>query len=312
MRSRSPTPDPLPRQGSRVDDPTPAWTDVGVNERRLRDRLPLRLWGRCRLVRREPSPQPTPWRGNCGSVGDCPTRRLCSVESVTRIRQTTARQSVPTIRIRTTCDVNGDGMDDIVTGAGATRRSSRSGAHGERGSRVEIASFYAYDPAFTGGVFVASGDVNGDGVAEIITGAGPGGGPHVRAFSLAGGSVVELASFFAYDPAFWAAVTWRPRRDRRRRRRDHHRGRARRRPARAGLQPGGRLADESRASSRTTRRFPGGVTVAAADLTATASPRSSPGPARAAGRTCGPSAWRAARRRRLRASSPTTRRSPAV
>ena len=49
-------------------------------------------------------------------------------------------------------------------------------------------------------------DLTGDGVAEIITGAGPGGGPHVRAFSLAGGVVTEVASFYAYDPAFAGGV----------------------------------------------------------------------------------------------------------
>jgi len=64
----------------------------------------------------------------------------------------------------------------------------------------ELASFWAYDPAFDAGVSVAAGDVDGDGRADIITGAGPGGGPHVRVLS--GLDLSELASFFAYDPGF--------------------------------------------------------------------------------------------------------------
>ncbi len=42
--------------------------------------------------------------------------------------------------------------------------------------------FLAYDAAFTGGVFPTFGDVTGDGVPEIVTGAGAGGSPHVKAF----------------------------------------------------------------------------------------------------------------------------------
>ena len=44
-------------------------------------------------------------------------------------------------------------------------------------------------------MYVACGDLDGDGLADVVTGAGPGGGPHVRAFSFAGGVVTEVASF---------------------------------------------------------------------------------------------------------------------
>jgi FG-GAP repeat len=102
--------------------------------------------------------------------------------------------------------VNGDGVDDIVTGAGASggphvRAFSLAG-----GGLAEIASFFAYDPLFTGGVSVAAGDVNGDGVDDIVTGAGASGGPHVRAFTMATGALTEVASFFAYDPLFTGGI----------------------------------------------------------------------------------------------------------
>jgi Bacterial Ig domain/FG-GAP-like repeat len=99
-------------------------------------------------------------------------------------------------------DVNGDGHADIITGAGPG-----GGPHVRVLSGADfsqLASFFPFDPAFAGGVSVASSDVNGDGFADIITGAGPGGGPHVRILS--GANLSELASFFAYNPAFTGGV----------------------------------------------------------------------------------------------------------
>ena len=98
-------------------------------------------------------------------------------------------------------DVDGDGRADIITGAGPG-----GGPHVKVFSGAdlsELASFFAYDAAFGGGVNVAAGDVNGDGLADIVTGAGLGGGPHVKVFS--GADLSELASFFAYDPHSGAA-----------------------------------------------------------------------------------------------------------
>ena len=99
-------------------------------------------------------------------------------------------------------DVNGDGVVDIVTGAGAG-----GGPHVKVFSGADLSllqSFFAYGSSFTGGVFVAAADVNGDGHAEIITGAGAGGGPHVKVFNGLDGTV--MSSFFAFGASVTSGV----------------------------------------------------------------------------------------------------------
>jgi hypothetical protein len=98
-------------------------------------------------------------------------------------------------------NVDGLAGDEIITGAGPG-----GGPHAKvlRATGAEVFSFFAYAPAFTGGIFVAAGDVNGDSRADIITGAGASGGPHVRVFS--GVDSAELHSFFAYDSGFTGGV----------------------------------------------------------------------------------------------------------
>jgi hypothetical protein len=92
-------------------------------------------------------------------------------------------------------DVNGDRIDDIITGADAGGGPHVRVFDGR--TRTELAGFFAYSAGFRGGVRVAAADVNGDRIAEIITGAGAGGGPHVRIFDSR--TAVEIRGFFAFD-----------------------------------------------------------------------------------------------------------------
>ncbi|NNM76319.1 VCBS repeat-containing protein [Sphingomonas sp. ID1715] len=102
-----------------------------------------------------------------------------------------------------TGDVNGDGLADLVTGAGPGGGPHVKVFDGSTGT--ELRSFFAYEAGFVGGVQVATGDLDGDGRAEVVTGAGAGGGPHVRVFSGADGSVRQ--SFFAFGDGFTGGVS---------------------------------------------------------------------------------------------------------
>lgn len=109
-------------------------------------------------------------------------------------------------------DLNGDGRAEVITSAGAgggPHVRVFDGAALLTGTLVEVHSFFAYAPSFTGGVFVGAADLNGDDRADIITGAGGGGGPHVEVFDGATGAPLAgpLGSFFAYPGGFLGGVS---------------------------------------------------------------------------------------------------------
>ncbi|CAN5132788.1 hypothetical protein BH11PLA2_BH11PLA2_42000 [soil metagenome] len=99
-------------------------------------------------------------------------------------------------------DVNGDGVPDIITGTGVGGGPRVSVFDGKTGERIK--DFFAYEPEFRNGIFVTSGDVNGDGFADIITGTDAGGGPRVTVFD--GVTGAKLQDFFAFDSSLRGGV----------------------------------------------------------------------------------------------------------
>jgi uncharacterized delta-60 repeat protein len=92
-------------------------------------------------------------------------------------------------------DVNGDGVTDTiyVTGAGDARLTVVSGADGS----VLVRDFRPYEDGFTGGMYVAAGDLDGDGVAEVVVSPDAGGSARILVLRLAAdGSVSTVASFY--------------------------------------------------------------------------------------------------------------------
>jgi hypothetical protein len=112
-------------------------------------------------------------------------------------------------------DVTGDGRAEVITAAGPG-----GGPHVRvfdvnhpdplalyAYSHRVIDEFFAYDAGFRGGVYVAAGQVTGDPTAEIVTGAGEGGGPHVKVFSrTTGGRMGVKDEAFVGSPALTTGV----------------------------------------------------------------------------------------------------------
>ncbi len=113
-------------------------------------------------------------------------------------------------------DINGDGKADLVTAAGPGGGPQVNIYLGTAAGLIVGAgqvmpapflSFYALGPSlagFTGGVYVAALDANGDGKADLFFGAGAGALPEIAAFNgnqLIQGNVNPLTAFFGLTPA---------------------------------------------------------------------------------------------------------------
>jgi hypothetical protein len=98
--------------------------------------------------------------------------------------------------IRTaSADFNADGIADIVVGTGpgrATRVLLIDGAN-----QKELFAVDPFEASFTGGVYVAAGDVNGDGTPDLAITPDEGGGPRVDVFS--GKGFVKIIGFLGID-----------------------------------------------------------------------------------------------------------------
>jgi autotransporter-associated beta strand protein len=95
-------------------------------------------------------------------------------------------------------DFNGDGTLDYAFGTGPGATALVQVVDGKTGAVLFTANPFE---TFTGGVFVAAGDINNDGSAELVVTPDQGGGPRVVVF--AGGSFTPMVSYFGIDdPAF--------------------------------------------------------------------------------------------------------------
>lgn len=107
-----------------------------------------------------------------------------------------------TVRM-TSADLNGDGFLDTIyaMGTGGSRVRVDLGLPSDVQPVALVAPilFDAYEASFTGGIYIAAGDIDGDGKAELVTSPNDGGSARVQAFRLVGNEFVTVDNFFAIE-----------------------------------------------------------------------------------------------------------------
>lgn len=99
-------------------------------------------------------------------------------------------------------DVNGDGIQDIVTSAGNGNVATVAVTRRDATVLSQITPF----PGSTGGATVAAGNVDSSSRAEVIVGSGPGIASTVKAYRLVNDELEEVFSFSPYGASFRGGV----------------------------------------------------------------------------------------------------------
>jgi len=101
-----------------------------------------------------------------------------------------------------TADINGDGIDDVIVAPGEGGGPRVLIFDGRTGTKLY--DLFVFEQNFRGGVWVAGGDFNRDGFAELVVGAGAGGGPRVRVIDLR--TMTVMHDFMAFELNFRGGV----------------------------------------------------------------------------------------------------------
>jgi uncharacterized delta-60 repeat protein len=99
-------------------------------------------------------------------------------------------------------DFNGDGTPDTAYGIGPGGGSLVRVINGATGTDL-VTARSTYEAGFLGGLFLAAGDIDGDGKAELVVSPDQGGGGRVQVLTVANGKFTQRDNFFGIeDPNF--------------------------------------------------------------------------------------------------------------